>query len=220
MERAKKAQETKGARGGETEIDITIKLNKKIEIYRDLISRKGMIVDILKCALFAVATICFLRVGFKNTFTKAHVLIYPTLIQALLFGHQSFLDDLLSLLQPEQPSLARYSSPQQEIKYLTKTILFDCFNVLYLVIFVPIYFAPSEVYVDRERYESLAWFYFFINLMYYSILILDKRAFEMQFNAHVMGSWSQVFESETVGINNTKRPDSVMPRVGDVMDWP
>ena len=112
MERAKKAQETKGARGGETEIDITIKLNKKIEIYRDLISRKGMIVDILKCALFAVATICFLRVGFKNTFTKAHVLIYPTLIQALLFGHQSFLDDLLSLLQPEQPSLARYSSPQ------------------------------------------------------------------------------------------------------------
>jgi hypothetical protein len=76
------------------------------------------------------------------------------------------------------------------MKYLVKTILFDCFNCLYIVIFVPIYFAPSEVYVDRERYESLTWFYFFINLMYYCILNLDKRAFEMQFNAHVMGSWS------------------------------
>ena len=80
MAKAKKGPDGKGGSKSESEIDITIKLNKKIEIYRDLISKKSLIIDVGKCVLFLVFVICFVRVGFKNTYTKTLFLIYPSII--------------------------------------------------------------------------------------------------------------------------------------------
>jgi hypothetical protein len=83
-----------------------------------------------------------------------------------------------------------------EMKYICKTVIFDCCQALYFIIFIPIYFSFGEnvVYIDYEQYEVMSWFYFLINLIYYSVYYLDKRNFEMQFNSHVLGGWNHVYD--------------------------
>ena len=177
-------------------LNLSFKLNKKIEIYRDLITRKSLIVDTVKYGLIVISAFCFLRIGFQHTFTKSLFLIYPFLAQILIFGHQSALDVFWNYLCPEQPSLARYSSPQMEMKYICKTVLFDCFQAIYFIIFIPIYFTSSDntVFIDYEQYEVMSWFYFLINMIYYCVYYLDKRNFEMQFNSHVLGEWTHIYD--------------------------
>ena len=50
------------------------------------------------------------------------------------------------------------------------------------------------MFIEFERYELMSWFYLIANLIYYAVFYLDKRYFEMQFNSHVMGYWTKIYE--------------------------
>ena len=82
------------------------------------------------------------------------------------------------------------------MKYICKTIIFECVQALYFIVFIPIYFSFGEntVFIDYEQYEVMGWFYFVINLIYYCAYYLDKRNFEMQFNSHVLGEWNHIYD--------------------------
>jgi len=67
------------------------------------------------------------------------------------------------------------------MKFICKNILFETFQALYYIIWIPIHFLPydNSVNVDYNKYELMTWFYGLIFLMYYITFWLDKRYFEM-----------------------------------------
>ena len=86
-----------------------------------------------------------------------------------------------------------------EMKYILKNVVFETLQALYMIVWIPIHFSPSDsIWIDTERYELMCWFYVLINLMYYIVFYLDKRHFEMQFNSHVLGAWSAVYEPNSI----------------------
>jgi len=145
-----------------------------------------------------MSAMCFLRLTFRYNLKKSVCLLYPLIVQFCLFGHHNVVDFMMEFVSHEQPSLTRYKSAQQEMKYIFKSIVFDSLQALYLIVLIPIYFGPSNsIYVDFEQYEMMSYFYLSVNSMYYLVYYLDKRYFEMQFNSHVIGGWNRLFEENS-----------------------
>jgi len=160
--------------------------------------------------------LCWTRVACKYSLRNAIVLLYPLIVQAIVFGNSGLMTSILELITHEGSGRRRYSSPQMEMKYICKNIIFDTLQALYYIIWVPIHFLPADnsVHVDFDRYELMAWFYLLANLMYYLVFYLDKRHFEMQFNSHVLGGWNRVYDpttSESVSLceRNAKKVDEL-----------
>lgn len=145
--------------------------------------------------------ICLARITFRYTIKVTSVVLYPLLVYVCFFGIQGLLDFYFeSMVAGDLPHLMRYSTPQMEMKYILKTIVYDCFRVVYFNVFVPIYFANQHArlndrgnfYVNYGRFYKFAFCQFMLNFLYYSTLYLYKRNFEMQFNSHVLGYWQKV----------------------------
>lgn len=143
-----------------------------------------------------VFVLFYVRLTFKYTLTKSIVLLYPLIIEAAIFGNRNVFDYFYESWKNEQPQYKRYKSAQMEMKYILKNVIFNTLQAVYFIVFVPIYFSPSDspVYVDYDRYELKVWFYLILNFLYYVTFYLDKRYFEMQFLSQVLGGWSKVYE--------------------------
>lgn len=59
----------------------------------------------------------------------------------------------------------------------------------------------------------MVWWYALINLLYYIILYLDKRYFEMQFNSHIIGGWNQNFNMDPSNFKNPEYKDKSIQQV-------
>ena len=199
------------------ENDPGFKSLRHIETYKNEIQAKDLVLDIQKLLVYAFFLFCLVRLVFKHTLKKAIVLFYPILVQAIVFGNRSVVDFIYEQAVSEQPSFTRYKSAQNEVKYVVKSIVFNSLQAVYYIIWVPIHFSPSDgsVYIDYERYELMVWFYVLVNLLYYSAFYLEKRYFEMQFQAQVLGSWTRVYE-DTQDVSSQKDKDFDL-KVGKIM---
>lgn len=82
------------------------------------------------------------------------------------------------------------------MKYMSKTVVFDTLQAVYFIVILPPYFSSDKVYNDYTFFIFMSFIYLLTNFVYYSVYYLEKRNQEMQFNSHIIGAWSKVFDFE------------------------